>query len=177
MTRAGQRLSRWARKLKLFIKGVMKFPTRRMSKKTLFRCVFVLIFVSLVSYIVYDRFIERKNAIATIEPWNFTSGEIADIYVNGQWGGSVHGLSGGGGSICCTLIPKVWRKGLVVTIKWQKSGDEKWYTTIAPVPEYKKTGALQILFLPGDNVQVYINHYWPCTAMHPMPNKTELCKE
>ncbi len=154
----------------------MKLITNRLTKKRFFTGILIFIVFTSFSYAIHDQFIKVKNVVASIEPWNFTAMPVNDIYVNEQWGGAVHSHSGGGGSVCCTLIPKVWRKDLSVKIRWQ-TDDEKWHATMAPIPRYDKPAALQILFLPNDKVQIYVNHYWPCSAPHPMPKAIELCKE
>ena len=129
---------------------------------------------SAASYFIYDKYFASKMMIASIEPYNFTSIGIVDLYVNDTWGGSVYGNSGGGGSVCCVLIPEKWRPGLVANIKWQKTEDPKWYSAVAEIPEYNRSAPLQVLFLANNQVRVYVMDYWPCTPMHPMP-KENLC--
>lgn len=130
---------------------------------------------SAASYFIYDKYFASKMVIASIEPYNFTDVDIVDLFVNDVWGGNSHAHSGAGGGICCVLIPDKWRPGLVANIKWQKTEDPTWYTAVVDIPEYSKPADLQILFLEKNNVKIYINYYWPCTPMHPMPKK-DLCE-
>lgn len=129
---------------------------------------------SAASYFIYDRYFASKMVIANIESYNFTDIDIVDLFVNDTWGGNSHAHSGAGGGICCVLIPQKWRLGLVVNIKWQKTEDPKWYSAVAPIPKYAESAGLQVLFLENNQVKVYVNDYWPCTPMHPMP-KENLC--
>jgi hypothetical protein len=128
-------------------------------------------------YLAYVNFFKVKMMPASISPYNFTDIGIGDLYVNGTWGGNSYPHKGGGGSVCCVSIPEKWRPGLVVNIKWIRSDlSENWYSAEAEIPKYVESGSLQVLFLDNDKVKVYVNDYWPCTPMHPMP-KEELCKE
>lgn len=128
------------------------------------------------SYFIYDKYFAKKMMIASIEPYNFTGTSIVDLFVNGRWGGNSRAHSGGSRSVCCVLIPKKWRPGLVANIKWQKTEDPTWYAAQAPIPEYTESGALQVLFIKNNQVKVYVMDYWSCSADHPMP-KDELCTE
>lgn len=115
--------------------------------------------------------------VASINPYNFTDVSIVDLYVNGTWGGSINKHSGGGSSVCCVLVPEKWRPGLVVNVKWHKTEDQKLYVVEAEIPQYTESAGLQILFMKNDQVKVYLQDYWPCTPMHPMPKDKELCGE
>ena len=43
---------------------------------------------------------------------------IAEFYVDGYWGSNVGREGGGGRSVCCVLLPKKWRPGLAVEVRW-----------------------------------------------------------
>ena len=43
---------------------------------------------------------------------------VADFYVNGFGGGNVGREGGGGASTCCVLLPRTWRPGLSVEVRW-----------------------------------------------------------
>ena len=52
---------------------------------------------------------------------NYTDKNIVSVVVNGEGGIlDVPAQGGGGGIVCCVVIPKKWRPGLKVTIKWQE---------------------------------------------------------
>jgi hypothetical protein len=122
------------------------------------------------SYLVYARFFETKYVIASISPYNFSDIGVSDLYVNGTWGGNSYPHTGGGSGVCCVYVPAKWRPGLTVNIKWHDDSlNDIWYTAQPEVPPYTKPAGLQVLFFPGNKVKVYVNDYWPCTTMHPMP--------
>lgn len=149
---------------------------KRYSVKKFWLAAFLIFGITFIgSYMAYDKFFAKKMMIASINPYNFTSIDITDLYVNETWGGNSHANSGGSSSVCCTLIPEKWRPGLVVNIKWKKTEDSKWYTAQAEIPPYKESAGLQVLFMKDNQIKVYINDYWPCTPMHPMPKDKELC--
>lgn len=156
------------KKLNLFIKCDRQNKTLHL--------VLVAVFISFNGYLIFDRYTSEKMMPATIEPYKFTDIGIGDLYVNGTWGGNSYPHTGGGHSVCCVLIPEKWRPGLVVNIKWIRGdGNPKQYSYRAEVPPYAESGALQVLFLDNDIIKVYVNDYWPCTPMHPMP-KSNLCE-
>jgi len=43
---------------------------------------------------------------------------VAVFYVDGYWGSSVGRSGGGGRSTCCVMLPKKWRPGLSVEVRW-----------------------------------------------------------
>ena len=120
----------------------------------------------------YKEYQSSQLMIAPIAPYNFTDVAVDNLYVNDKWGGNSEAHSGGGSGICCVMVPRQWRSGLVVNVKWESDG--KWFKTSAPIPEYKESADLQIIFHGNHQVMVYLMSYWPCTPMHPMP-KAGLC--
>lgn len=154
----------------------MKLSLKTITKKNSLIAISISIIILSFGYYIFDRYTARKMMPATIEPYNFTNIGIGDFYVNGTWGGNSFPHSGGGSSVCCVLIPEKWRPGLVVNIKWVRSDlSPKQYSYLAEVPPYTESGALQVLFMENDTIKVYINDYWPCTSMHPMPKTKKLC--
>lgn len=154
----------------------MKLFTKKTGKNGIFTIILITIIASFFPYYVYDKYFSRKMMPATIEPYNFTDIGVGDFYVNGTWGGNSDPHTGGGSSVCCALIPEKWRPGLVVNIKWIRSDlSPRQYSFQAEVPPYTESGALQVLFMENDTVKVYVNDYWPCTPMHPMPKTKKLC--
>ena len=145
-------------------------------KKKMILMILTCIAIALAGYVSYEKFIKTQMMIADISPYNFTDVDVVDLFVNGTWGGNSHAHSGGGSSVCCIFIPEKWRPGLVANVKWKKTQDEKWYTAQADIPPYTESGSLQVLFMPGNQIKVYVNDYWPCTPMHPMP-KEQFCDD
>jgi len=110
----------------------------------------------------------RARMIATIVPYNHTEVGIDDFYVDGTWGGISDPRTGGGSSLCCVTIPKHWRPGLQMTLKWRLDGNEQWLTQTLDVPRYDKPGELQVHFLPGNRVRVFVRYGWADRPDHPL---------
>lgn len=115
---------------------------------------------------------------------NHTDEGIASIIVNGE-GGILHApAQGGGGTMCCIVLPKRWRPGLTAEIKWQGGGtyvrDDKgnvvtkngvpviiespWKTQTVEVPQYTDEeirGHFDIHIMPGDKVLVKVSFIYP----------------
>ena len=119
---------------------------------------------------------------------NYTDKNIVSVVVNGEGGIlDVPAQGGGGGIVCCVVIPKKWRPGLKVTIKWQEDGDwlldEKgkevirngkkvyvpapWKERTVDIPEYKAMGEFYIVFFPNDEVKVAVSNGLPAIAETP----------
>jgi len=119
--------------------------------------------------------------------YNHTEKSIVSIIVNGE-GGILHApANDGGGQACCVMLPRKWKPGLIVTIKWQEGGtfqrDEKgavvkkngvpvviegpWKERTVEVPEYESMGEFYIHFLPSDEVKVAVTLYGPRNPKHP----------
>ena len=132
-------------------------------------------------------FEEEKETISYVA-YNHTDKSIVSIIVNGEGGILNATAQGGGGEVCCVILPRKWRPGLMATIKWQESGqfqrDEKgnvvredgvpvvkeapWKEHTLQVPKYgEKMGRLYIHFLPNDEVKVAVSLFGPGRAEHP----------
>lgn len=148
---------------------------KKSSMRKRLTTIFLWSLVLVSGYFVYQYLFVEETVIASVNPYNFTDVAVVDLFVDEQWGGEVDAHSGGGTSVCCVLIPKKWRQDLAVHVKWKKTADPKWYAATAKVPAYTETAGLQVLFLPNDEIKVYVNDYWPCSAKHPMPKDEKLC--
>ena len=111
---------------------------------------------------------------------------VEDVYVNGQWGGDAGREGGGGGYVCCVLLPSKWRPGLVARVKWRvrdwrqenkeetKSGiyrsvvDEGVYVAFVPVEYYGELGSLYIHFFPGAKARIVASMYGAFGKGHPI---------
>lgn len=90
--------------------------------------------------------------------------------------------------MCCVILPKKWRPGLMATIKWRVDGDwlldaqgkevirdgkrvyvpAPWKERTVEVPKYEGVmGRFYIHFLPKDEVKVAVSLYGPGRAEHP----------
>jgi len=66
--------------------------------------------------------------------------------------------SGGGGFVCCVILPAPWRPGLTAKVKWSWSGSDEWFEKIVPIPEYdyRKTGQTSVHFLRNGEIKVFV---------------------
>ncbi len=97
---------------------------------------------------------------------NYTGNGIQWFTVDGASGVSLGTYSGGGGFVCCASYPKVWTPHLKVTVKWERSdGREpggvrlkiKAFEKIVPIEKFVEEGNVYVLFLPDDQVKVFIS--------------------
>ncbi len=120
---------------------------------------------------------------SSIVGYNLTHEGVQEFYVNGAWGSNIGSYGGGGGKVCCVTLPKQWRPGLAAEVDWRigdykKDGrsmtaDERdampineliekhWverrlkrWVPIEPYPP--EGGTLQVVFLPNDEVKIYV---------------------
>jgi hypothetical protein len=115
---------------------------------------------------------------------NHTDGEVVSILINGEGGIlSVSAQGGGGKQVCCVTLPKKWRPGLKVTIKWRLEGEwlkdahgkevirdgvnvlvpAPWKERTVELAEYTRRDLqhLDIHFMPGDQIVVKPSYNYP----------------
>lgn len=89
---------------------------------------------------------------------------------------SVDGISGaqagkGGSTVCCASIPKVWKPGTTVRIKWNVTnwrdckGEE--FEAVVPVEKYQEPAHMYVHFFPGGTIRVVTSDYYPEGASSP----------
>ncbi len=74
---------------------------------------------------------------------------------------------GGGDQGCCIALPKVWRPGLKVLIKWSNSDRDKTfdeYSREFEIPRYTEPGNLFVTFYDANDVELVVSRY---EAGHP----------
>lgn len=112
---------------------------------------------------------------------------ISEFYVNKYGGTGVQREGGGGGEICCILIPRRWRPGLVVEVRWtvedwshinpteieagnyQSVRSKGMYIAKVPVEKYDEAYSLYIHFFPSGRVRVLTTPYSVVSRNHPVP--------
>lgn len=110
---------------------------------------------------------------------------IADFYVDGYSGGNV-GMNGGGGSlVCCSALPRKWRPGLVMKVRWSvndwsksvkseidagnyKSVSFANFVAMVPVEKYDEVGNLYPHFFPNGKVRLISSNYPVSNPKHPV---------
>ena len=145
---------------------------------------FFLVFASCI--LLTACFEEEKETVSYVA-YNHTDNWVVSIIINGE--GGILGASpqGGGGEMCCIILPKKWRPGLLATIKWQGGGTyqrdsqgkeiirdgkrvyvpDPWKERTVEVPKYEEMGRFYIHFLPKDEIKVAVSLYDPGRAEHP----------
>lgn len=110
---------------------------------------------------------------------------VSDFYVNDYPGSNVGREGGGGRAVCCVLLPKKWRPGLVAEVRWQvgdwtlanvvpkKKGtfnNAKWanYKAIVPVERYETAERLYVHFFSNGRVRAVSSMSGVHHADHPI---------
>ena len=104
-----------------------------------------------------------RDSDATLElsGLNYTNVGISTFSVNGYHGGGIYPNGGGGSFVCCITMPRKWRHGFRVIVRW--TSDERvpdlWKERIVAVPEYtdQDFGAFLVHFYPDDTVKVLVS--------------------
>lgn len=144
--------------------------------------------VLLLSALLSGCFEPEKTAVS-YAAYNHTDKSIVSIIVNGEGGILGSRAHGGGGEICCVVIPNKWRPGLKATIKWEEDGDwlldengkeviRNGKRVYVPVPWKEKSvevleynehlGQFQMHFFPRDEVKVVVSNYMPGHPKYPI---------
>jgi hypothetical protein len=105
---------------------------------------------------------------------NYTKNYIHRFSVDESGGGGLRRY-GQSGDYCCTMYPKVWTPDLRVTVKWTTSnGDPKSndatetpHTKNIPIEKYTEPGEVYVVFLPKEEVRVYVWHGVPNGPNYP----------
>ena len=82
-------------------------------------------------------------------------------------GGAAVDPLGGGDQGCCIALPKMWRPGLKVLIKWSYADREKIheaYSREFEIPRYAEPGNLFVTFYDANDVELVVSRY---EAGHP----------
>ncbi|WP_051092224.1 DUF3304 domain-containing protein [Aromatoleum toluclasticum] len=128
---------------------------------------------------------DDTSSASGLSAYNYTTEGIQEFYLDGAWGSGV-GIGGGGGVVCCVALPKYWHAGLSTTIEWRRSDcgkgvDENGWSNCRNDPAnptralkktiliepYEKPEDLQVLFLPDDEIRIYVTGLSPSHPEHP----------
>lgn len=115
---------------------------------------------ALVTVLLLAGCAQSNEASVPITGLNYTSEEITHFVINNYDGANVPAHSGGGSYVCCVTIPRRWRPGLEITIRWTKDSRDQsnWKTKVITIPEYKieDIGYLAAHFYPDGEVKVLV---------------------
>ena len=126
-----------------------------------------------------------EGTASSIIGYNYTAEGIQEFYVNGAWGGGL-GIGSGYGKTCCVMLPDKWVPGLSVTVEWRRTDCGELYQNghgrcagaVKTWPEkilkkeisiefYERPNSVQVMFLPNDEIKIYISHLAPQHPEHP----------
>lgn len=103
---------------------------------------------------------DTSDASMELSGLNYTDVGISTFSVNGYHGAGIYPNGGGGSFVCCVTVPRKWKRGMTVTVRW--TADERlpdaWKEKVVAVPEYTQQdlGAFVVHFYPGDTVKVLV---------------------
>jgi len=144
--------------------------------------------------------LEEEKVGLSYHAYNHTDKSIVSIVINGEGGILGARAHGEGGGVCCVVLPKKWRPGLMATIKWQPDGEwlkddqgrevirdgkkvlvrAPWTERTLEVPKYDSTtgmGDFHMHFFPNDEVKVLVNIYGAGHSSHPYPHPSGYRRE
>jgi hypothetical protein len=155
----------------------MKFIARVLRRPVF--CVLVGVLVGVAFYVATDLWPKSGNEDDELLPAGITGVNhlgpkynIGEFYVNGYYASNVGREGGGGGTVCCAMIPRKWRPGLVVEVKWgvndwskevraeidaqnyRSLSTEGLYIATVPVEKYDPASDVVVHFFPGGKVRV-----------------------
>jgi len=101
--------------------------------------------------------------------YNHTDYEIGHFSVDESGGTYLGPHSGGGGFVCCVSVPRKYKSGMKVRIRWDGK-DDVVYDRIVDVPPYKPedTGLFAVHFLRNGEVKVFVTSYTPGHPDYPL---------
>jgi len=106
--------------------------------------------------------------------YNYTDEHVEASTVNGYPGPNIYPHGGGGGSVCCISVPREWKQGMTVTVKWtddRNANPIPWKTRVVEVPRYtpEDIGMFAVHFFPGDVVKVLVTMKFAGHPDYPYP--------
>jgi len=129
---------------------------------------------------------KQEGMAVAISGYNYTIEGIQEFFVNGEWGGGL-GIGAGFDKVCCVMLPEKWTPGLSATVEWRRSDcggkgpgnarcpfgthGEGWHAKTLKatvfIEPYERPNAVQVMFLPNDEVKIYVSHFGPQHPDHP----------
>jgi hypothetical protein len=104
---------------------------------------------------------------------NYTDTWVTTFSVDGYHGPGVSPNGGGGKFVCCVNIPRRWRAGMKVTVRWTEDDRVSggWKERVVGVPEYTEQnfGSFVVHFYPGDIVKVLVTQKMQGHPDYPYP--------
>ncbi|WP_426173811.1 DUF3304 domain-containing protein [Massilia sp. TWR1-2-2] len=140
--------------------------SQKFRRAVIARVAFVLMVVALAACEKSNVSPPESRKVGSIVGANYTGNAINTFAVDGAWGGNVMPFSGGGGFVCCASYPIRWTPEFAVSVKWTRSDGRdakgewrmKALQKVVPVSEFAGEGNVYVLFLPDDQVKVYVSN-------------------
>ena len=134
------------------------------------------------------------DAQENAKPAHMTGGSLVGVNYTGEGiqyfsvdeaGGGAVGRYGISGDVCCAMYPKKWTPELKVTVKWKRTDCEgrrqlctldtaragttpmKFLEKTIPMEKYTELGEVYVVFLPHDDVRLYISTVGPRSKKFP----------
>lgn len=151
--------------------------------------------ITLVAAVIYSIVLSActtdEKVGVSYHAYNHTDKHIVSIIINGEGGILDARAHGEGGGVCCVVLPKHWRPGLMATVKWQEddipvlnpdgtrkiingvpaSTESPWKEKIVEVPKYgEEMGIFFMHFFPDDEVKVLVSLHGAGGANHSYPH-------
>jgi len=120
----------------------------------------------------------EKASAMDLVGYNHTDQYIAMYVVNGYPGDDILPHGGGGSFICCISVPREWKPGMTVIVKWtddRNTNPIPWKTRVVEVPPYwpDDIGMFAVHFFPGDEVKVLVTMKGPGHPEYPYPSPSD----
>lgn len=111
------------------------------------------------------------TATAQVGIVNHTGNYIYSASVDGAGGGNMNAWGAGVASVCCTSIPRVWRPGMKVLVRWNMpiGRQDVIKEKIVEVEKYERPGSIYLHFFPNDEVRVIVTNIGGPSTEHPIP--------
>ncbi|NIA53112.1 DUF3304 domain-containing protein [Massilia sp. TW-1] len=155
--------------------------------------ILVALFMFLYDYLKVNYFkVETHIPVFSIGVHHMGSDyRIPDFYVNKYSAGSVGESGGGGGMVCCFMLPKKWYPGLKADVRWElrhitreSSGSGAkteevagFYRAQVPVEAYAKPGDFYVHFFPGGRVRIVVSEFSITGKEHPIQGDDPLASQ
>ncbi|MDB5892956.1 MAG: hypothetical protein JWQ88_487 [Rhodoferax sp.] len=134
----------------------------------------------------------RGSSAVSMRGYNYTEEGVQEFYVNGARVSNLPPHGGGGADACCAMLPNVWKEGMTVnldwtighyTVPWTQRKDlsveeerrccwsERTLQQTVSIRRYDKPSTLQVFFLLGDKLEVWVSPYDLGHPDHPSGRK------
>lgn len=114
-----------------------------------------------------------ENAHIEMSGLNYMGRGVDSFSADGYGGGALYANQGGGGFVCCVTIPRRWRPGMKVTVRWTENQNDPqaWKQKLVTIPEYEthNIGYLAVHFYPAGNVKVAVTNILVGHPNYPYP--------